>query len=390
MKPFYLEKSKVAPNYDGNPLSGVRLAGADYYKNAITNQDRQPAQVLRVLPISKPQAGSWIDDILSSLGFGDESDIIVQQVVARSEFYHATIPDPYPSDEQLSEEEVERRIFAHYTHGIFVQSPGISIPTLAPGDWIDVTYSDVQNRQGGQILGIITSGGPLSSINQSAKKSFEEKAKSNLLAVLRPNGGRIFDKNLAVTENPCLAPGPSITALEAGCFGARTKEQYDKVLNDAFAYGNGKESGFRYKAKPWPGLGNKNATFCNFAVQDMTSKLGVGLPVNDDGRALSANEMFEYFKNGTLPESFDKFKDSNVGNKSWKSFDTPEEAQKAAANGVPVVVGWKNTKGGSGHVAMMRSNGNIVNVGSKNFVDGDVKFGFGDKKVTYFVFQSGN
>jgi hypothetical protein len=387
VKKFALEKSKVAPNYNGNPISGVRLAGVDYYKNPIGDQQKFIATVFRVYPLfDKPQAGSWLSNFIDILGFDKESGLI-QQVIERSEDIHSSIEDPYPIDKTLPEEEVNRLIELHATHGTFLQAPGLKIPLLAPGDQIEVSYIDVQNRVGGQIVGFITKGQPLSSNSQSGKNSFDEIAKSNFLAVKRANGGVLFNKDFAVTENPCL--GSSEVAQQAGC-NTRNPRDYDNKIDNLFKKGNSKDSGNRYKAKQWFGSKGEPATFCNFFVTDATSELGVGLPVSENGNPLSANQMIDYFETGQVPVGFEKFKNSNRGSQSWKSLSGAEaesQAKAAAAQGIPVVVGWKNPSGRSGHVAMMRSNGKIANVGPKNFANGPVNAGFGKNPVTYFVHQ---
>ena len=97
--------------------------------------------------------------------------------------------------------------------------------------------------------------------------------------------------------------------------------------------------------------------------------------------------MVDYFETGKLPDQgFEKFKNTNNNNQSWKAL-SEADAKAAAARGVPVVVGWKNRPGRPGHVAMMRPNGNIANVGKTNFQNGPVSAGFGKKQVKYYVHQ---
>ena len=374
-------KSKVQRNYQGGVFSAVMGAGLDSFSNkAFEDHGRIFAMVLRVEPYGEPVAGSWIQNFLQ--GDKKDGDLWVQ-VKARIPFLHSHLPDPY-ADEDVPEDVLTARIDLHPTY--VCQRPVSDQEIPAPFDIVEVDYLDRVNQEGPMLIGKVTEGQIGGSTRQSAIQKFSDVGQSNFLAVKGANGGVIFNKEFSVTDNPCLVPGSDAAGL-AGCADLRSPQEYNKKLNKLFAKGNSSESGYRYKSKVWSGSKGKAATFCNFFVTDATSELGVGLPVSEGGRALLANEMVDYFETGKLPDQgFDKFKNTNNNNQSWRAL-SEADAKAAAARGVPVVVGWKNKPGRPGHVAMMRPNGNIANVGKTNFQNGPVNAGFGNKQVKYYVHQ---
>ena len=375
-------KSKVQANYNGQIISAVTRAALDSYSNkAFQDHGRIIATVLRVEPFTEPQAGSWIQNFFE--GEKKEGDLWIQ-VKARVPFLHSNLPDPFDENEKLTEDEQQARIDLHPTY--VCQKPVADQEIPSPFDLVEVDYLDRINQEGPMLIARITEGQIGGSSKESAIEKFSQVGQSNLLAVKSANGGVLFNKDFAVTDNPCLVPGSDAAGL-AGCADLRSPKDLNKKLNNLFAKGNSSESGYRYKSKVWSGSKGKAATFCNFFVQDATSELGVGLPVSDSGRALLANEMVDYFETGKLPDQgFEKFKNTNNNNQSWKAL-SEADAKAAAARGVPVVVGWKNRPGRPGHVAMMRPNGNIANVGKTNFQNGPVSAGFGKKQVKYYVHQ---
>ena len=88
---------------------------------------------------------------------------------------------------------------------------------------------------------------------------------------------------------------------------------------------------------------------------------------------------------------------NNYGSKyGWKKV-TAAEAQTAANNGKPTIVIWKNTSGGSGHVAVVRPEGNgyafssargpvIAQAGASNYSYANVSTGFGSSRLSAVVY----
>ncbi|MBN3870887.1 MAG: hypothetical protein HWQ23_11610 [Nostoc sp. JL33] len=69
-----------------------------------------------------------------------------------------------------------------------------------------------------------------------------------------------------------------------------------------------------------------------------------------------------------------------------------DEASKAASQGIPALVCWKNVTG-IGDIAVVRpekgepNKPRIAQAGSKNFKNGLVTDGFGDRPVSYFIYK---
>jgi hypothetical protein len=125
------------------------------------------------------------------------------------------------------------------------------------------------------------------------------------------------------------------------------------------------ETARRYQAQKKRGL-----TFCNVFVQDVMHKLGVEFPETN------ANTAHRWL----LTEG------AKAG---WKPV-TARQAQALANKGHAVVASWKNSRG-HGHIAVVRPGHPVDGVpvisqaGSKNFEEGSVSRGFGQRTPVYFA-----
>ena len=127
----------------------------------------------------------------------------------------------------------------------------------------------------------------------------------------------------------------------------------------------------RYKPNGWK-------TFCNIFATDVMRALRAPLPHwTNTGRELDANGMNDWLNNSA---------------NGWKKL-TPQDATKAASQGIPTVASWKNV-GGIGHIAVVRpeagptpDNPQIAQAGAINWVKTTVSVGFGQtKNVSYFAY----
>jgi WXG100 family type VII secretion target len=133
-------------------------------------------------------------------------------------------------------------------------------------------------------------------------------------------------------------------------------------------------------------------TWCNIFTMDYCKKMGVPLPQfldwNNDKKIddhLDANEATRWLK-GT----YDKGGVKEGPDLGWKTISA-DEAAKLASSGKVVVAGWENL-GGIGHMAVVRPESTpgdlrIAQAGAKNFENGSVRDGFGNRTPTYFVYD---
>lgn len=123
----------------------------------------------------------------------------------------------------------------------------------------------------------------------------------------------------------------------------------------------------RYRAGP-------RETWCNVFVTDVVAAMGIraprhwmtsaGIPAAiGRGREMRANELVGWFR-------------THGPTWGWMTTDR-ETAEKAAARGHLAVVGWRNPKGGPGHVAILLGPDSIAQAGRQSFVRGRVSQGFG-------------
>ena len=134
------------------------------------------------------------------------------------------------------------------------------------------------------------------------------------------------------------------------------------------------ENSLRYK--PWVGS-DPNATYCNIFLWDGLRALGIDNPshwVDALGRAaihhskgareLTANATCDWFH--AVGQDY-----------GWRRVDG-QVADARVIAGFPVVLAWKNTGGGSGHVAFLLPGGRVIQAGRKNGTM-TIKQAFGDK-----------
>lgn len=141
----------------------------------------------------------------------------------------------------------------------------------------------------------------------------------------------------------------------------------------------------RYLARDITG-DSRPETFCNIFVWDWSRCMGVEIPHWIDGQGnptlpgataqeLTANRVVDWLK----------FCGPARG---WREVEKVE-ANRLAALGMPVVAGWKNLTGGSGHVAPVlppdKGYTMIAQAGPRNFERGTLEQGFGSRPVTFWA-----
>lgn len=215
-----------------------------------------------------------------------------------------------------------------------------------------------------------------------------------------PGSGSSGAPPTAPTQPPTSAPPPNIPDYDGqtpadGTFGMRpwhptqlpltsdpnnrSAELYTEVL-DQFAVGDN----VRYAQNQQ----GKGETYCNIFVWDATKAMGVEIPHWVDGNgnptAVAATGSRELSANGVVG-----WLNQHGPSNGWRVVGA-EEAQQLANQGKPTVAGWSNPRG-IGHVAMVRpgemgANGpRIAQAGGANFNDGNVRQGFSDRPVVYYV-----
>lgn len=138
-------------------------------------------------------------------------------------------------------------------------------------------------------------------------------------------------------------------------------------------------------------------TYCNIFAMDFCKKMGAPFPEwldwNKDGKIddyLNANEAISW-----LDGSYNAKKGVKVetgAQLGWKIISANEAAQYAS-EGKVVLAGWTNPVASDpGHLAVVRpestaGNIQIAQAGGSNFDKGAVTQGFGNRPVTYFVFE---
>ena len=117
-------------------------------------------------------------------------------------------------------------------------------------------------------------------------------------------------------------------------------------------------------------------TYCNIFARDVMFALRAPLPHWQGTRELDANTMLDWLKQGN----------------GWRSI-TASEAAQSASRGLPALAVWKNPAG-IGHIAVVRPSDagspntpRIAQAGGKNFSNGSVSDGFGNRSVSYFVYS---
>lgn len=125
----------------------------------------------------------------------------------------------------------------------------------------------------------------------------------------------------------------------------------------------------------WPKDGQ---TFCNIFLWDVTRALACEIPYWWLRRELSANDQFAWM----MDEGISR-------HEWWPVADADEAGRRAREDGVPTVAMWRNP-GGHGHVAIVRPNRyeeqgpRIAQAGSTNFINAQVRNGFGNLPVRFF------
>ncbi len=168
---------------------------------------------------------------------------------------------------------------------------------------------------------------------------------------------------LVVNSNPNYPSNPATACASQykSSVGYRSAYAYAKVI-DQFNV----ETRSRYQ----PGGGK---TYCNIFAWDVTSAMNCEIPHWVDSKEQNANANYDWLVNG---------------NGGWYSV-TESTALSNAKKGIPTVVAWKNTDGGSGHIAVVRpTNGSSVRIaqaGATNYSDTSISTGFGSKSpLKYF------
>jgi peptidoglycan hydrolase-like protein with peptidoglycan-binding domain len=146
----------------------------------------------------------------------------------------------------------------------------------------------------------------------------------------------------------------------------RSAEQIRQVI-DYFNVAD--NSNKRYARQP-------GETYCNIFARDVMLCLRAPLPHWVGTTEQDANKMHDWLS-----------KPAN----DWGKV-TADDASKAASQGIPALASWKNVSG-IGHIAVVRpekgepNNPRIAQAGSRNFKNGLVTDGFGDRTVSYFIYK---
>jgi hypothetical protein len=222
---------------------------------------------------------------------------------------------------------------------------------------------------------------------------------------------RFFDGTVAAQGTVVIRQGqPTEPPLTSGP-DRRTADILDQTINQ-FAPENNR----RYI--------DPEKTVCNIFVWDVTRALGAEIPHYIDvntGDILSRDEVLKQLKTAGLAGKLDKASMASAGmaevgatgaldwletygaSNGWREIEDPEEAQRLADAGQPVVPVWGNRAGGHGHIAILRPQTEtrratkvrghldplIANVGGKNGSNNKlvstVSKSFGNLSVRYFA-----
>lgn len=164
--------------------------------------------------------------------------------------------------------------------------------------------------------------------------------------------------------------------------GSRSSAAYNQVINQFNVASNS-----RYKR-------TSTATYCNIFAWDVMSAMNVQLPhwvknnvpsTYGSGNELNANATYNWLK--------------NYGSKYGWSSVSASTAQSRANKGYPTVAIWYNSSGASGHVAVVRPEGNgykysdskgpvIAQAGGSNFNYGNISTGFGTSKMSKVMYYT--
>ena len=160
--------------------------------------------------------------------------------------------------------------------------------------------------------------------------------------------------------------------------GNRSPGMYNQVLDQFCVADN-----VRYKQNQQ----GKNETYCNIYVWDATRAMGAEIPhwVDANGGPVPQGQGRELSANGSIG-----WLETHGQQAGWRAVSA-EQAQTLANEGKPAVATYKNPSG-IGHVAMVRpgdysvvAGPTIAQAGGKNFNDGTVQDGFGNRPVVYYV-----
>lgn len=141
-----------------------------------------------------------------------------------------------------------------------------------------------------------------------------------------------------------------------------------------------------------------SATYCNIFSWDVTRALGAEIPhwlKNNKPASSTTSGAYELNVNAT----YNWLRDYGASY-GWTKI-TAKEAQARANAGYPTIAIWKNPSGGSGHIAIVRPEGNgysysaskgpvIAQAGASNFNYGNVSTGFGSSRMGDVLYYTHN
>lgn len=179
-------------------------------------------------------------------------------------------------------------------------------------------------------------------------------------------------------SNPAKETSPHYTNTA----GKRGPEALNTVI-DQFAV----TSNSRYRPK-------NGKTYCNIFAWDCTRALGAEIPhwvLNNKPATSNTRGAKELNANAT----YNWLNNYGSGYGWYKT--TASEAQKRANAGYPTVAVWRNTSGGSGHIAVIRPEGSgyiytnargpvIAQAGGSNYSYANISIGFGSSKMSNIVY----
>ena len=198
------------------------------------------------------------------------------------------------------------------------------------------------------------------------------------------SGTLITNKNYNVSVSPKSAANkPHYENAE----GKRGKNAYNTVIDQFKVNTNS-----RYAR-------TASATYCNIFAWDVMSAMRVQLPhwIYNNNKPASPFASGAHELNVNATYNWLNKCGSTYG---WKKVSA-SEAQKRANNGYPTVAIWKNPSGGSGHIAVVRPEGNgyaysstngpvTAQAGAQNKNYLNVKSGFGSSRMSAIVYWTHN
>lgn len=172
-----------------------------------------------------------------------------------------------------------------------------------------------------------------------------------------------------------LRPWIPVNPTTTNEVGNRNANAYNAVLNQ---FNVGENARYAQNQQ------GKGETYCNIFTWDVTRAMGVEIPhwvdVNGNGVPVGSRVGRELSANGQI-----RWLEQHGPSRGWRTVSAAE-AQSMANGGHPTIASWYNPRG-IGHVGMVRPGENLAlaQAGARNFNDGTIADGFGNRSVVYYV-----